>query len=84
MECFVYFLYSDSCKQFYVGISNDIEKRLKRHNNRESLSTKKGVPWVVVHVIACINKSAATKLESKIKKRGIRRYLADQNIVHRY
>ena len=38
----------------------------------------------ILHVITCITKLVATKLELKIKKRDIHRYLADQNIVDQY
>jgi putative endonuclease len=80
MSCFVYFLYSDSRKKYYVGISNDVADRLFRHNSGQSLSTKVGIPWLVIHIIECVDKSAAMQLESKIKKRGIARYLYDNNI----
>ena len=78
--CYVYFLYSDKTGKFYVGISNDIKDRLRRHNNGESLSTKSGLPWKLLHTIVCENKSAAMLLETKIKKRGISRYISDNNI----
>ncbi len=68
MKCCVYFLYSESYKQFYVGITNNLEDRLRRHNNGESRSTKKGLPWILLHVIECVDKSAAMELETRIKK----------------
>ncbi|MES1181677.1 MAG: GIY-YIG nuclease family protein, partial [Flavobacterium sp.] len=71
MTCYVYFLYSDKRRKFYVGVSNDIDDRLRRHNNGESLSTKNGIPWKLLHTIACENKAVAMRLEAKIKKRGI-------------
>ena len=80
MNCYLYFLYSEKREKFYVGISNDVEDRLKRHNKGESLSTKGGIPWRLLYVITCENKSVAMELELKIKKRGISRYLLDNNI----
>ena len=80
MKCYIYFLFSQSKRKFYVGISNDVNDRLIRHNSSQSLSTKFGVPWKLLHVIECENKSAAMLLETKIKKRGISRYLFDNNI----
>ena len=79
MDCYVYFLYSARRKQFYVGISNNVADRVKRHNAGESLSTKSGVPWELVHIITCESKSDAMHLETKIKKRGIGRYLSQNN-----
>jgi putative endonuclease len=80
MSCFVYFLYSESRKKYYVGISNDVADRLLRHNNGQNLSTKGGIPWRIIYLIECIDKSKAMQLESKIKKRGIARYLYDNDI----
>ena len=79
MVCYVYFLYSEKSKKFYVGISNDLADRLNRHNKGESISTKNGVPWKLLHTIACENKAVAMGLERKIKKRGISRYLSDNS-----
>jgi putative endonuclease len=80
MICSVYFLYSEKRGKFYVGVSNDVADRLRRHNNGESLSTKAGMPWKLLHIIVCEDKSGAMLLEAKIKKRGISRYLSDNNI----
>ena len=84
MICCVYFLFSVKTSKYYVGISNNVEDRLHRHNNAESLSTKYGVPWKVIHVIECESKSAAMILEKKIKGRGIGRYIIDNNIEPRF
>lgn len=78
MACYVYFLHSEKSNKFYVGISNDVDDRLKRHNKGKSLSTKHAIPWKLLHVIACENKSVAMVLERKIKKRGISRFLSDK------
>jgi putative endonuclease len=80
MSCFVYILYSEQRMKFYVGVSNDVADRLQRHNTGESLSTKGGAPWKLLHTITCADKSAAMVLETKIKKRGIRRYLFDTGL----
>ena len=68
MICYVYFLYSTQRGKFYAGVSKDVDDRLRRHNNGESLSTKCGRPWKLLHKIVCENKSAAMLLETKIKK----------------
>jgi putative endonuclease len=81
MTCYVYILYSEKWKRYYVGITNDLVDRLKRHNNGQSLSTKGGVPWKIIYKIECEDKSAAMSLETKIKKRGIVRYLTDNDIL---
>ena len=80
MNCSVYFLYSEKWGRYYVGVSNDLEDRLARHNSGQSLSTKGGIPWKIIHVIICESKSEAMSLETKIKKRGIIRFLNDNGI----
>mgnify|MGYP004748519451 CR=1 FL=1 len=63
--------------RYYVGQTADIEKRYKRHNNGFVPSTKSGVPWDLIKTINVLNRSEALKLEKKIKKRGIKRFLED-------
>ena len=53
----------------------DINKRLERHNQGKVTSTKYGMPWKLVLQIPVSTKSEATVLETKIKKRGAKRYL---------
>jgi len=74
---FTYILYSQAKSKFYVGQTNDINDRLKRHNSGESLSTKHGVPWKLIYSIELATRSEAVLLETKIKKRGAKRYLED-------
>jgi len=74
---FVYILFSPSTQKFYVGQTNDLQKRLERHNKGLVSSTKKSVPWDLVKAIECHTRSESMLLESKIKKRGIKRYLED-------
>jgi len=38
------------------------------------------VPWKLVYSFGCIDRKEALKLEMKIKKRGIKRFLVDLNI----
>ena len=80
MNYTVYIIFSNQTNKFYVGQTEDFEKRLQRHNNGLVKSTKTGVPWEVIHTIPCDNRSESMILESKIKSRGISRYLIDNNI----
>jgi putative endonuclease len=77
MEYVVYILYSKKRKRYYVGQTHNIEARFKRHNNGFVPSTKSGLPWVLKLTIEVKSRSEALKLEKRIKKRGIRRFLED-------
>jgi len=79
---FVYILYSNTKEKFYIGQTNDIDDRIKRHNNGQSLSTKNGIPWKVIYTIVISSRSEAVALETKIKKRGAKRYLQDINFEY--
>jgi putative endonuclease len=60
-----------------VGHTQDLRKRLKRHNAGREKFTSRGVPWELVIRLDAETRSDAMKLENKIKKRGIRRFLED-------
>ena len=77
MEYVVYILYSEKRKRYYVGQTHNIKERFKRHNNGFVPSTKSGLPWELIKTIDVLNRSEALKLEKKIKKRGIKRFLED-------
>jgi putative endonuclease len=72
---FVYILYSDSISRYYVGFTNDVRERLRKHNSQHSGYTSKGQPWRVVKTYNVEDRSEAIQLERKIKKRGAKRYL---------
>ncbi|MCF2496131.1 GIY-YIG nuclease family protein [Dyadobacter chenhuakuii] len=77
MSFVVYVLFSDSLGKFYVGQTQDLDSRLRRHNEGRVNFTAKGIPWKLVHTFECADRSTAVQLESKIKKRGIKRHLQD-------
>jgi len=77
----VYILFSTSINKYYCGQTANLQERLERHNSGRSKFTKSGVPWKLVHSISCSNRSEAIRLESKIKKRGIKRYLLDNHVL---
>ena len=76
---FVYILYSKRLQQYYVGSTNDLIDRLRRHNAGEGKHTRKGIPWDLIHKIELPTRSEAVQLEKKIKKRGIKRFLDNIN-----
>jgi putative endonuclease len=82
MPYWVYIIQSQSTNRYYCGYSDNLERRIKQHNDPHyhgSRTTKiiKG-PWEVVWTQKCLNRSDAVVLERKIKKRGISRYLQAQ------
>jgi putative endonuclease len=76
----VYIIYSEKTQKYYVGQTDNFNKRLERHNLGLVKSTKTGIIWRVIHTISCETRSESIVLESKIKKRGISRFLIDNNL----
>ncbi|MEM8520599.1 GIY-YIG nuclease family protein [Flavobacterium sp. PL12] len=73
----VYILFSRTSLKFYTGQTDNLENRLYRHNAGLSLSNKYGKPWELIYKIDLVDRSQAVQLETKIKKRGAKRYLED-------
>ncbi len=67
MKFYVYILYSEVISKHYIGQTNDVEKRLIRHNAGYEKFTQKGVPWILKFSIEIETRSEAMKLERKLK-----------------
>ena len=59
----VYVLRSEKTGRRYVGSSQDPEKRLGEHNNGQSLATRHGAPWKLIHHEECPTRSEAVRRE---------------------
>ncbi|APQ17217.1 GIY-YIG nuclease family protein [Maribacter hydrothermalis] len=71
---FIYVIYSDKFKRFYVGIADNMESRLKCHNFGKVKSTKAFMPWRVVHLEELNNKQEARLREKYLKSAAGRRW----------
>ena len=72
---YTYIIFSASSNRYYVGSSQDVGERLRRHNVNHSKSTKGKGPWLLVKSFEFETRSEAILLERKIKKRGAKRFL---------
>ena len=73
--CYLYILYSESIDRYYIGITIELETRLARHNRGGSKSTKRGVPWKLMHTELFSTKGEAMKRESYLKRQKSRKLL---------
>lgn len=64
---YVYILYSKKIDKFYVGQTNNLDRRTIEHHNGESTYTRKGRPWVLVWTTTKPTRWNALKLEKKLK-----------------
>ena len=76
---YVYILYSKSSDKYYIGQTNNINKRLKYHNSGYVNFTSKYVPWELIGYIEKETRSEAVKLELKLKnlnRKRLERFIA--------
>jgi len=79
----VYILFSKSTQKYYTGSTQDLENRMLEHNSGETKSIRNGIPWEVVWKTLLPSRAEAMQLESKIKKRGAKRFLEDLKVLNR-
>jgi len=72
---YVYILYSKRLDRYYVGRTENIEKRLVDHNAGRSTYTRRGRPWELVYKEEFEEKAGAIDRETEIKRRKSRRYI---------
>ena len=74
---FCYILYSTKRNRYYTGETTDVDARLLYHNSSElnTNSTKAGIPWEIVLIIPCKNRSHALKVEMHIKRMKSKRFI---------
>ena len=72
---YVYIIYSKKIDRYYVGIIDNLDWRLERHNAGWGKYTKHGIPWKIVYHENYDSKSEALKREREIKNRKSRKYI---------
>ena len=72
---FVYILRSERTGRFYVGQTQDVEERLKRHNAGTQSATRSGVPWQVARTEQFDTRAEACAREREIKRKKSRKWI---------
>jgi len=65
--CHVYVLRSEKTGRRYVGMTEDLERRLIEHNTGQNPSTRAGAPWKMIHSEAYESRAQAGKRERALK-----------------
>jgi putative endonuclease len=55
----VYILKSWVSEKFYIGYTNDLEQRLRKHNSGSNKSTRPYRPWTIVYKQNFVDKNSA-------------------------
>ena len=73
---YIYILFSSRSNKFYIGSTDDLERRLKHHNAGSTPSTKSGAPnWKICYTETFTDKVDALKRELELKKKKSKNYL---------
>jgi len=76
---YVYVLYSSTINGYYIGMTINLNRRLKEHNFGKTQSTRRGMPWEVVHTEVFETRILSRQREKYLKSAAGRRW-RKQNI----
>lgn len=72
---YVYVLQSKKDREFYTGFTNDLNRRIKEHNNGYQFSTKHRVPFELIYYEWGLNKDDAVSREKYLKSGRGKKYI---------
>jgi putative endonuclease len=73
---YIYILFSQKTNRYYIGSTDDLDRRLKHHNAGSTPSTKAGVPdWEIRYTETVFDRATALTRELEIKKKKSRNYI---------
>lgn len=67
MAFFVYILYSEELDKYYIGVTADVEERLRKHLSNHKGYTGKAADWSVRLTEHYPDRTAALKREKQLK-----------------
>ena len=70
---YLYVLWSEAGHRFYIGISENPQKRLIQHNQGQAGWTARFRPWKLVHTKHCDDYRTARKQEIELKSQKLGR-----------
>ena len=75
---FTYVLISERDNKFYIGFTDDLEKRIDEHHKGAVASTANRRPLKLIYYEACLNAKDALKREKYFKTGFGRRFLKNR------
>lgn len=67
---YIYILKSLKTKMLYIGMTNNLRKRLEKHNSGSENFTKKYIPWELVYFEGYKDQKDAILRERRLKNYG--------------
>ncbi|MBU4310833.1 GIY-YIG nuclease family protein [bacterium] len=79
---YVYVIWNEEAKKYYIGQTNNLEKRISQHNNSNSAYSKytkqyKGL-WALVYFEEYLTRKEAKKREKYLKNRSGREFIKNK------
>jgi putative endonuclease len=62
-----YIIKSEKTGKHYIGSTQDVLKRVERHNLGKNSATKNGIPWILIHEEVFSTRQEAYRREMKFK-----------------
>ncbi len=75
---YTYVLQSLKDRNFYVGYTNNLVKRVAEHNKGKVPSTKNRVPLRLIYWEGCLNQKDATRREKYLKTAWGKRFIKNR------
>ena len=75
---YTYVLLSHKDKKFYTGYTNNLDNRIKEHNNGKVLSTSYRRPFDLIYYEVCFDEKDAIKREKYLKSTWGKRYIRNR------
>ena len=75
MQFQVYIIYSITLDRYYVGHTDNLERRLGEHNTGQTRYTQTGKPWVLKYTENYDARPEAARREAEIKRKKSRKYI---------
>ena len=74
----VYVLQSLRSGKYYVGMTTNLDQRLREHNAGRSKFTSGHIPWIVIYTEQVDNSALARKREKYLKSAAGKKFIAKQ------
>jgi putative endonuclease len=73
----LYIIQSLTTGKFYIGHTNDLQRRLLEHNSGQTKSTRSGKPWILVYTKEYSSNIEAGREELRLKKMKSHKFIED-------
>lgn len=75
---YTYVLKSKKDQKLYIGWTDNLEKRILKHNSGRCLATKNRLPFKLIYFEGCLNKNKAIQREKQLKTGFVRKYMKER------